>query len=217
MTDPIQAIESRIAAGFAKIGLVLRHEAWRKGGERGLTPTQAQILGTIAAASDPLGVRGIAERLALTLPTVSEALSTLVEKALVTKERDPNDGRATIVKLTAQGRREAKRGALGAPSILAAATGMTHEQKEGLVEGLVAMIRSLEEQGLIPTSKMCVGCRYFRPHLHPGEEKIHHCDLLAAPIGRADLRLDCPDQLARDDETAEEVWAAFREGRSARI
>ena len=212
MTEDLQALESRIAAGFSKVGLVLRHEAWRSGGKHGLTPTQSQILAAVTTATEPLRPKAIAALLALTLSTVSEAVTTLVAKGLVEKHPDPSDGRATIVKVTRAGRRQGREAAVGPASLLEAAKGLTATQQEGLMVGLVGVISSLQRQGLVPVSGMCVGCAHFRPHAH-GDR--HHCELIDAPLSNVDLRLDCPDQEPVEDARAGELWSAFLEGRPA--
>ena len=47
MTEQNTDISTQLAAGLAKIGLVLRHHSWEKAGRRGLNPTQAQILAVL--------------------------------------------------------------------------------------------------------------------------------------------------------------------------
>ena len=202
----------QIAAGLAKLALVFRHEAWQGTGAHGLSPTQAQILAVIAGARTPLGLAGIAEQLAITPGTASAAVSTLVDKQLVAKERSKSDARAICLKLTARGARIATTAAAWPESVLAAAGALGASDKAGLVRGLVGLIHMLQQQGAVPTAQMCVGCRFFRPNEYPGASKSHHCDYIAGPIGDSDLRVDCAESEPVAEAFAPRLWQLFVDG-----
>jgi DNA-binding MarR family transcriptional regulator len=204
-----EPLEQRIATGLAKIGLALKHQSWQNAGGRGLSPTQAQILALLAGAPEPQRPSALAERLAVSLPTVSESVRVLVEKKLVEKIPDAKDARATLLGLTASGRAEAKQAA-GWPDFLAsAAEALDDEEQEVFFTGLVKMIRTLQDRGQIPVSKMCVTCRYFRPNEHAGEALPHHCAFVDAPLGARHLRLECPDHDAAAEADRAALWDRF--------
>ncbi len=211
--DDRQELPDRVAAGFHKISLVLRHEAWKAAGGRGLSPTQAQILSTLSTAGSPLRLGDLAREIGLTPGTVSEAVRVLVEKDLVQKSSDEHDQRAVAIRLTRKGKREAAHDSGALSTIVTAAKSLSAEQQAGLVVGLVATIRSLQEQGQVPVARMCVGCVYFRPHAHRAAKKAHHCQFVDAAIGDEDLRFDCGDFESADERDSQETWAAFSEGR----
>ena len=112
-TSPVDAptAAQRVVAGLSKVALVFRHAQWAASGERGLTPTQAQILAVVAGNREPrgVGVKAVAARMAVTMGTASEAVGALVEKGLLRKEPDQSDGRADVLTLTARGKREVSR------------------------------------------------------------------------------------------------------------
>ncbi|MGD2111083.1 MAG: MarR family winged helix-turn-helix transcriptional regulator [Phycisphaerae bacterium] len=203
---------SQVATGLAKLALVFRHEAWQATGEHGLTPTQAQILSVIAGSSKPAGLSAVAEQLAITAGTASAAVTTLVEKGLLQKRRSSGDGRAIALKLTAKGKRIAVTAAEWPETIVTAATALPDREQAGLVRGLVALIRELQEQGAVPTSRMCVGCKYFRPNEYPGRRKAHHCQYIDGPIGDSDLRVDCAEMEPIAAELAPRLWSVFIDG-----
>jgi len=202
----------QVAAGLAKLALVSRHEAWQASGETGLTPTQAQILAVIAGASGPIGIGGVAEQLAITAGTASAAVSTLVERGLIAKRRAVDDGRAIRLHLTPKGRRRAARASAWPDSIFSAIAALPEEMQSGLLRGLIAMIRDLQERGAVPTARMCVGCRFFRPNSHPGTSKAHHCAYIDAPIGDRDLRIDCGEMEPVSTDRAATLWRLYIEG-----
>jgi len=90
-----------------------------------------------------------------------------------------------------------------------AAEALPEAEQAGLVRGLVGMVRELQERGAVPTARMCVGCRYFKPNAHPGAAKAHHCDYIAAPIGDVDLRVDCPDMEPAEEAVRPKLWEAL--------
>lgn len=199
----------RVAAGLARIGLALRAAAWAGAAPRGLTPTQGQVLALLRAATGGLTVSDVADRLAVACATASEAIATLVRKGLVRKVAAPSDGRARVLTLTAAGRREAD-GAAAWPDVLLGAIEVLESAEQAvLLRALVKMIRTLQEQGRIPVARMCVTCRFFRPHVHADPDRPHYCAFVDAPFGDRHLRLDCSDHEAAPRGEAEARWAVF--------
>ncbi len=202
-----QPLEQRIATGLYKIGLALKHQAWRQAAEEGLSPTQGEILAVLSTGGE-MHTSQLARRLALSTPTVSISVRTLVEKNLVEKIADDSDARTSLLRLTPEGRRNAVK-ALGWPEFLASAVGeMSQPEQEAFLLGLLKMIRALQEKGQIPLTRMCVSCRYFRPNVHSGD-KPHHCALVDAPMGPRHLRVDCPEHEVASDEQRATAWARF--------
>lgn len=189
-----QGASSNIVHGLAKIGLVLKHQAWERAGRRGLTPTQSQILAALQAhARGAMSLSEVAGELAVTAATASDAVSALLAKGLVRKTRDPHDGRAVLITLTARGKREAAQAAEWPDFLAGAVNSLSPSEQERFLLVLIKMIRFLQEQGRIPIARMCVNCTYFIPNRRPGAERPHYCAFVNAPLGSGQLRLDCPD------------------------
>jgi DNA-binding MarR family transcriptional regulator len=183
---------------IAKLGLVLRHHAWRRREHDGLTPTQAQALATLAVRG-PHRVGELARTLGVTQPTASDTVAALDRKGLVARERDLADGRAARLVVTSAGERLAARSAEWPDVLLAAVDALPAEDQASLLRGLSAVIRELQERGEIPVQRMCVTCRYFRPHVHADAERPHHCAFVDAPFGDRALRLDCADHEPKEE------------------
>lgn len=200
-----EPIAARIATGLHKIGLAMKQQAWQQANDEGLSATQGQILAALVGHG-PLTGTEVSERLGVTLPTISDSVRVLVEKHLVTKTPDPRHPRASLLTPTKQG------AALGArarswPEFMADAVGeLLPEEQRAFFSGVVKMIRSLQEHGLIPLSGMCVTCTQFRPNVHEGASP-HHCALVDAPLAAEQLRLDCPDHTRADDLARQQLWA----------
>jgi DNA-binding MarR family transcriptional regulator len=200
-------LDRRIATGLHKLGLVLKHQTWSQAAEHGLSPTQGQILALLAASGE-LSASEVATRLAIGLPTISEAVTTLVEKRLVRRTPDRRHPRARLLRLTTAGARRAER-ARAWPEFLTHAVGvLSSAEQETLLTALLKMIRTLQEDGQIPTSGMCLTCVHFRPHVRDGETP-HHCAFVDAPLGPSHLRLDCADHVQASDDQRLNTWVRF--------
>lgn len=148
-------------------------------------------------------------RLAVTLPTISDSIRVLVAKKLVDRRRDPGDARASLLHLTPAGRTEGRRAA-GWPDFLAAAAeSLSDTEQEVFYTGLVKMIRTLQERGQSPVSRMCVSCTQFRPHVRESATHPHHCAFVDAPLAARELRLDCDEHDPAGDADRDAVWARF--------
>jgi DNA-binding MarR family transcriptional regulator len=199
--------EQRILAGLSKISLVLKSQSWQDAGQHGISPTQAQILALLQAkGSDGMRLSELAEGLAVTSATASDAVRVLDEKGLVQKTRSPDDGRAIAITLTPKGDELAEQTSCWSDALLDAVGGLSEPEQTVFLKGLIKIICKLQESGQIPILKMCVTCRYFQPNLYPQGDHPHHCDFVDAPFGDRNLRLDCPDQIAVPIETTMHHW-----------
>lgn len=201
-------VAQQVVTGLAKIGLALKTHAWQTSGPLRLTPTQGQIL-TLLEVRAPRSLSEVAGELGVGPATVSEAVTTLVRKRLIQKTRAPHDRRQLVLLLTAKGRRVATRIA-GWPDFLLHAIHLLSAEERGvLLRVLLKIIRTLQQHRLIAVARMCVTCRFFRPHVYPGSEQPHHCAFVDAPFGDHELRLECPDHQAADAGTTAAQWAAL--------
>jgi DNA-binding MarR family transcriptional regulator len=203
-TEPLS---SRIAAGLHKIGLAMKQQAWQQANDAGLSATQGQILAAVATHG-PLTGSELSQRLGVTLPTVSDSVRVLVEKSLLTKSPDPRHPRASLLTLTSEGAKLGAR-ARSWPEFLAGAlTDLTAEEQRAFFSGVVKMIRSLQDQGLIPIGEMCMTCTHFRPHVRSGASP-HHCAMVDAPLADDQVRLDCPEHELVAEASRRELWDRF--------
>lgn len=206
----------QVAAGLEKISLAMKSRTWRREGQAGLGPLQRQVLTLLRNKPDQSAqVSAIAQELVVRLPTASEAVATLERKRLVKRFRSHRDGRIVNVELTARGAR-ACAPAVGIPNLLAeAASALTSSEQVAFLRGLMKVIRTLQQQGEISVARMCVSCRFFRPHQYDDAGQPHHCDYVNAPIGDSALRLNCAEYEPAPVSQAKESWDRFNEGRTA--
>lgn len=197
----------RITTGLGKLATALRHRAWQEAMPRGLTPTQGQVL-TLLAGRPGLALGEVAAALGSTAATASDAVRVLAGKELVVKSRRPGDGRTLSLSLTTAGRAAAT-AAAGWPDFLSTAVDeLDEEERRVLLKVILRLIRGLQVRGEISVASTCVTCRYFRPRVHD-DDRSHHCALVDAPFGDADLRIDCAEHEPAPEAEAEHIWRRF--------
>lgn len=205
-SDPLHG---RVVTGLAKIGLALRTQQWQATGQRGLNPTQGQILTILRARPDGVSLAELASELGVTPATASGSVAALVRKRLVGKRRLPTNKRAVLIRLTATGQREADRSVAWHDMLYRAVDQLSQHQQEVLLVALMKMIRFLQEDGAISQARMCVTCKHFRPFQYNDLYRPHHCDFAQAGFGTRELRLDCAEHVPTSDPDATTIWTRF--------
>ena len=118
--------------------------------------------------------------------------------------------------LTVTGQAEAEDAAGWPDVLLEAVRTLEAEEQAALYRALLKTVRALQVRGRIPVSQMCVTCSFFRPYAHAGSRQPHHCALVDAPFGDAQVRVDCPEHQAAPSESAERAWVTFAAGQPGR-
>jgi len=209
-----EPLAQRVTVGLAKIALSLKTRSWKAAGRRGVTPTQAQVLALLRARRDT-GARlsTVADGLGVTRPTASDAVTVLVRKGLVRKDKAPDDGRAVALYLTAAGAAKAVETADWPDALLGAIEVLSAAEQGVFLRSLVKMIHGLQQRGDIAVSEMCLTCRYFRAYAHDDADEPHHCAYVDAPMGDRHLRLDCREHAPAPAALHQKNWAHFTEAR----
>jgi DNA-binding MarR family transcriptional regulator len=208
----------QVGIGLNKIALVLKQHTWEQTGPRGLNPTQSQVLVALARelsrelnreAKEGLTITELVERLAITQPTVSDSVQSLVKKGFVTKCPSPSDRRIVYISLTEMGRAEAEQLTQWPDFLIEAIDSLSEEEQAVLARSLVKMVRSLHEAGKIPVAKMCVTCQFFQPNIYDDSRKPHHCLYMDTPFGDVQLRTECAEYEGADATQRDILWRAF--------
>ncbi len=199
--DRTDTLAERLRNGLLKIGLAVKAQSWKRANEHRLTPTQSEILSLLNSnrhAGARLGT--IAEALAVSSATASDAVTALVRKGHVEKSLDARDSRAISLNLTLEGGVIAEHIASSSDLLLDAIDGLNPQEQAILYRCLIKLIRSLQQKGAIPVSRMCVTCTYFKAHAYADSDSPHHCNYVDAPIGDKELRLECDDHAPADPQ-----------------
>ncbi len=199
----------KLGHAMSRIQVAMRADSWESFGVSGLNPTQGQILMFLGRRSVALRLNEVADELAVSAPTVSDSIGTLVEKGLVKKNKAQDDGRAIAVSLTTTGKKLVKNLDSLGESLGAAMSQLPHIEQIQLYKTLTRVVRELQSAGKIPMARMCVTCQYFRPNAHGDAERPHHCALVDAAFGDRTLQVDCAEHEPADEYLALQNWETF--------
>ena len=104
MSDP----SDQITFALSRLAVLWRAEVWQAAAAEGLNPAQAEILGHLARRG-PVRQVDLVTALGVSAASLSDSVASLVAKGLVTRQPDPDDGRARRVGLSASGPEIAER------------------------------------------------------------------------------------------------------------
>ena len=189
-------LETKLLTGLAKISLAFRAEEQKQSFEVRLSPTQAKAL--LLVEDGIQSPSEISKRIGVSRASLSDSLTALQDKGLLKKRRSPEDSRATILELTAKGRRRSDGLADWPTALQKSLDDLNTEEKQMLLRVLSKIIANLQDQGSVSVPRMCANCRFFRPNAHAGSKKTHHCDYINSAFSDGELRLDCPEHEAAE-------------------
>ncbi|MGW8389753.1 MarR family winged helix-turn-helix transcriptional regulator [Pseudoduganella sp. HUAS MS19] len=200
---------TRIISAISRIGSVLRSGMWEFATSENLNPAQAEILQLLHSRAQGVRLSWLARQLSISAASASDSVTALVAKGLVRKARALDDGRATDLHLTEDGRQVAQR--------IAGATGFADEAvaqlslqaQEQLLGGLLQLIGQLQKTERFPELRACLSCTHFQPDRHQDATAPHHCGLVDAPLSVAMLRIDCPDHQPANPAQQVKNWQAL--------
>lgn len=203
-----QDVDAKIVAALERLGQVFQVLLRGKAEESNLSPIQIRIM--VHLLFHPAGfchVGDLARQFDLTYATVSDAVSTLAGKGLVSKEPDPDDRRARVLRLTDEGEDMTSELSGWAGTVQRVLKnhlgGHSDAEKVIVMRFLMDLIAELQEEGVITVARMCKTCRFFGKNWHPEDpEAPHHCKLLEKPLKLHDLRIDCPEHELPEEAAA---------------
>lgn len=181
-------LDRKVLAAVERLGWALRAARQHVATRHELSLRGLSVVETLTDGR-PRHIGDLAAELAITQPTLSDAVSTLDKRGLITRDRDPADLRTTLVTLTGTGEAVAADIAAELRPILGAGTGTAAERATTL-RVLLGEIARLQHAGVITVNRSCLTCRHFQP---PGARARARCLLLDTGLRDQDLRVDCPE------------------------
>lgn len=207
--DSTPDVSARIVTAIGRIASVMRSGMWEFATAENLNPAQAEILQLLQARTHGVRISWLALQLSISVASVSDSVSALVNKGLVRKARADDDGRATALYLTDAGRALASR--LGGAVSFAddAAASLPPAMQVELLTGLLKLIAQLHKTERFPAVRACLSCAHFEPNKYPGQPAPHHCALVNAPLPISFIRIDCAEHVPADPASEQRNWAVF--------
>ncbi|HEY8006258.1 MAG TPA: MarR family winged helix-turn-helix transcriptional regulator [Methylocella sp.] len=193
--------------GLARLASVMRADARRSSALLGLNPAQDEILRHLLVRPAGARVSFLAAQLGVSQPTITDSVIALERKGLVSRQADPEDARAIIVKAAPDAR---PHNVMEVTSHAATAlASLSDIEQIRLLRMLIKLSRNLQLQGAVPSQRLCITCKYFRPNAHQDAGAPHHCDFVDAPFGDRALRLDCAEHAAATPAETAHNWEIF--------
>src|ERR1700735_5234703 len=136
-------------------------------------------------------------------------------RRLVRTQRITPDGRALALVLPDEGQHSATQLAALPDPLWGAFDVLADTEQETLYRLSIKMIRGLQENGALPTSRMCLRCKFFDPFRYAGSATPHHCHQAQTPFAERQLRIDCSEFEAGDAAAQATLWQRCVTERSA--
>jgi DNA-binding MarR family transcriptional regulator len=207
---PTSTLPQNLAGALRRLAQLAHTSSWDQWAVQRLTPTQRKILELLVRRGESLSLSAVARELGVTAATACDSVSALENKGLVRKQRSTTDGRALALVLTEEGQRSATQLASLPDPLWGAFDALADDEQEQLYRLSIKMIRGLQEAGALPTSRMCVRCKFFDPFRYAaGSATPHHCHRMGAPFAERQLRIDCAVFEAGDAAAQAELWERF--------
>jgi len=186
----------QLALGLERLAELLRARAWKQQQASALNPSQQSVLRRLSEHPEGLRQGQLAAWMGVSAASLSDTVSTLQRRGDLSRQPDPDDGRASRLRLTAEGQhRLDKLDQVPSPATVLVAA-LSPQQQGEMLTLLQLLIAQAQDRGLASGFRTCLGCRFFRPNAHHGTPQPHHCDYLDRPFGSVQLRIDCAEQEA---------------------
>ena len=118
------------------------HRRFSRRAVGGLTPSQLSVLATVEQHG-PLRLGDLAVREVITPPTVTRLVASLQDRSLVHRIADPEDGRAALIDVSAQGRALLDEIRRGRTAFIAERLASLDQAERARVEQTVTMLEHL--------------------------------------------------------------------------
>lgn len=198
---------TQAALGLEQLAALVRAQSWRQDGTHALTPTQSALLQLLHGTGDGLRAGQLAARLGISPASLSDTVQTLEARRWLRRTPDPDDRRASRLRLTAAGARAAAQARNGIGRLLDA---LDDADTGALLRVTQQLVQEAQRQGLATGLRTCLGCAFFRPFASGDGPKPHVCGFLGTAFGDAELRMDCTEQQPADAQRLGENALRFR-------
>lgn len=208
-TPTTSTLPQALAGALRRLAQLAHTSSWDQWAVQRLTPTQRKILQILGSRGESLSLSAVARELGVTAATACDSVSALENKKLVRKQRSTTDGRALALVLTEEGQQAATQLAALPDPLWGAFDALATNEQETLYRLSIKMIRGLQEKGALPTSRMCVRCKFFDPFRYESSATPHYCHQAQMPFAEGQLRIDCAVFEAGDATEQAALWQRF--------
>jgi len=198
-----------LADALRRFAQLAHTSSWDQWAVQRLTPTQRKILQLLGSRGESMSLSAVARELGVTAATACDSVSALESKKLVCKQRSTTDGRALALALTEGGQNTATALAALPDPLRDAFDALDEKEQETLYRFSIKMLRSLQQRGALPASRMCIRCKFFDPSHSASSSAPHYCHHMQSPLSERQLRIDCSVFEVADAAKQEMLWERF--------
>lgn len=182
-------LASKVVVALERVAEIFRVLLWQSSKKLGLSPIQIQILIFLKHhSSEKATVSYLADEFSLTKATVSDSVTTLVQKGFVERLRIAHDRRGHSLRPTARGRRALVEAEHFADPLKGIVGELSRDETDNLWRILSKIIFRSNQTGLIAIQRMCYNCDHYETR---GGRS--YCGLLEKDLAPSEIRVDCPD------------------------
>lgn len=198
------------ASGLDQLAALVRAQSWKQDGTPSLPPTQSAVLRMLDGAGATLRAGQVAERLGVSAASLSDSLKALEAQAWISRQPDPDDGRAVRLALTRKGRSVARRLNDPGRGLVGLMSGLGEQDLGALLRVTQLLVHEAQQQGLANGPRTCLGCRHFQANAGGEAGKPHFCGFIGKAFGDPELRVDCAEQSPAEPGAVQESVMRFR-------
>jgi DNA-binding MarR family transcriptional regulator len=203
------SLPQALAGALRRLAQLSQSSSWDQWAVQRVTPNQRKTLELLAHSGESLSLSAVARELSVTAATACDVVSALETKRLVRKQRSTTDSRVLALVLTDEGEALANQLRSLPDPLWGAFDVLAENEQETLYRLSIKMIRGLQENGALPTSRMCLRCKFFEPFRYSGSATPHHCHSMKMPFAEKQLRIDCSVFELADPKTQQSLWERF--------
>jgi len=192
-----EGLAAHLAAGLVRVAVTAQHDTVAPGEPPTVERTiaQQQMLLMLARRSQTYRLTDLAGELGMTIQSAVSTSGALARDGLVQMRPSPSYAPDDVrISLTTEGRAAVPELSNWAETLLSEVQHLDETAQRRVLELVTEQIATLQRQGRIPVTRICVTCRFFDGYAHPGTAAPHHCWYVDAPFGYRELRLRCPEQ-----------------------
>lgn len=181
-------LDQKLELALERFTQAVRADRQARASANRVSPLQLELLARLRDGEPAeRKVAALARALNVAAPTVSDATATLESKRLIKRRPDPNDGRSTLLELTAAGRKSLEK-AMDGDVLSAALAALDPASKAATLKVAMEMIAAYHRSGTHAVWRICTTCRHYRPS---ASGRAGRCHALEIALPAAQLRLDC--------------------------
>lgn len=189
-------LDIKIAFSLEKMMQVQRILLWEVAKNENLSPIQIQIMIFLNSHREELRkISILADEFDLTKATISDAVSNLESKGIITKSKTETDKRSYIIDFTPKGKKILFKIDKWQEQLVDQVKKFPRETKENVLTFFTELIKSLFDSNIISIARMCLTCANV---ITGSDKKPYTCRLTGRTFNSEEIEIECDHYQARE-------------------